>query len=108
MTRSGARSTMNPYRLSGGGARPRNASVLGAIRRLAPVMAEQRNSIVLAFVATIVASGSSLLAPYVIGRAVDGYIRNRDYSGVVWSAVVLLLAYLIGLVATYVQTLQMG
>lgn len=99
---------MNPYRLSGAETRERNTSVLTALRRLAPVMADQRRSIIVAFVSTIVASGASLIAPYIISRAVDTDIRNRDYRGVLVSAGLLLLAYLGGLVATYVQTLQMG
>src|SRR6187401_3052216 len=104
-TRSGAPSTMNPYRLSSG-QRARSSSILTAFRRLAPVMADQKPSIVAAFVATIVAAGTSLLAPYLIGRAVDTYIRNGDYGGVLRSAAVLLAAYVAGTVATYVQAQQ--
>ena len=98
---------MNPYRLSSG-QRARSSSILTAFRRLAPVMADQKPSIVAAFVATIVAAGTSLLAPYLIGRAVDTYIRNGDYGGVLRSAAVLLAAYVAGTVATYVQAQQMG
>src|SRR5678815_3707471 len=35
-------------------------------------------------------------------------IRNRDFAGVLQAAALLLAAYVAGLVATYVQTLQMG
>jgi ATP-binding cassette subfamily B protein len=83
-------------------------SVGAALGRLAPVMADQRRSIVAAFVATIVASGAALVAPIIIGRTVDTFIRNRDMTGVLRSAAMLLLAYLAGLIATYVQTQQMG
>ncbi|HUR32309.1 MAG TPA: ABC transporter ATP-binding protein [Vicinamibacterales bacterium] len=99
---------MNPYRLSGGEARPGNPSIVVAIRRLAPVMADQRRSIIAAFLATIVASATALLGPYLIGRTVDVYIRSGNYSGLMRNAGLLLLAYLAGLVATYVQTQQMG
>jgi len=73
-----------------------------------PVIADQRQSLVAAFIATIVASATALVAPIIIGRTVDTYIRNRDFNGVLRSAATLLLAYLAGLVATYVQTQQMG
>ena len=53
-------------------------------------MADQRRSVVAAFVATIVASGTALVAPVIIGRAVDTYIRNRDFAGVLRSAAMLL------------------
>jgi ATP-binding cassette subfamily B protein len=98
---------MNPYRLSNA-RRDSNISVLVALRRLAPVMVGQQRSLVAAFIATIVASGTSLVAPYLIGRTVDVYIRARDFSGVLRFAALLLVAYLAGLVATYVQTQQMG
>ena len=74
---------MNPYRLSAAGdASASNASMTAAVKRLAPVMTGQGPSIIAAFVATIVASGASLLGPYLIGRAVDIYIRGGDYAGV--------------------------
>ena len=100
---------MNPYRLSGAGdGRERNASMTAAVKRLAPVMAGQGPSLVAAFVATLVASSSALLGPYLIGRTVDISIRGGDYAGVLRSAGLLLVAYLAGLVATYVQTQRMG
>lgn len=108
MTPNEAPTTTNPYRLSSAQGRQRSASVGGALKRLTPVMADQRRSVVAAFVATIVASGASLAAPIIIGRTVDTYIRNRDFTGVLRSAAILLLAYLAGSVATYVQTQQMG
>src|SRR4051812_3636321 len=98
---------MNPYRLSAG-QRPRNSSILTAIRRLAPIMADQKPSIIAALVGTILSSGASLLAPYLIGRAVDSYIRTGDYGGVLRSAALLLAAYVAGTVGTYVQAQQMG
>jgi ATP-binding cassette subfamily B protein len=49
-----------------------------------------------------------LLGPVIIARTVDGYIRTGNFRGVVASAGVLLLAYLTGVVATYVQAQQMG
>ena len=99
---------MNPYRLSAGDARQRNPSIAVALRRLAPVMADQTPSLIVAFIATIIASVAGLIAPYLIGRTVDVYIKSGDFTGVVRSAGLLLLAYLAGLAATYVQTLRMG
>ncbi len=98
---------MNPYRLSSGDSQP-TPSVMAALRRLSPVMDGQQRSMIAAFVATIVASAASLVAPWLIGRTVDTYIRTGDFGGVLRSAALLLVAYVIGLAATYVQTLQMG
>lgn len=61
-----------------------------------------------AFVATMVSSGATLLAPVIIARAVDLHMSSGDFGGVLRSALVLLGAYLAGLVGAYVQTRQMG
>ncbi len=98
---------MNPYRLSSGTSQG-TPSVMAALRRLTPVMDGQQRSMIAAFVATLVASAASLVAPWLIGRTVDRYIRTGDFGGVLRSAGLLLVAYVIGLAATYVQTLQMG
>lgn len=98
---------MNPYRLSAG-ARQSTPSIVTAVRRLAPAMAGQQRSLVAAFAATLVASAASTAAPYVIGRAVDLYIRHGDYAGVLRSGAWLLAIYLAGNAATYVQAQQMG
>jgi ATP-binding cassette subfamily B protein len=72
------------------------------------VLAGQGRNVVAAFTATIVSALMGLLGPVIIARAIDLYIRNGDFAGVLRSAGLLLLAYLTGLVATYVQTQQMG
>jgi ATP-binding cassette subfamily B protein len=79
-----------------------------ALRKLAPVLAGERGRLATAFTATIIASAMGLLGPAIIARAIDLHVRNRDFRGVLVSAGVLLLAYLTGLVATYVQAQQMG
>ncbi len=108
MTPNEAPATTNPYRLSGApGAQP-SAAGGAALRRLAPLMLDERRHVAAAFVATIVAAGASLVAPVIIARTVDTYISHRDFTGVLRSAGILLLAYLAGLLATYVQTEQMG
>ena len=108
MTRNEAPATTNPYTLSSAKGDARGATLWAALMRLAPLMAGERQRVIVAFVATLVASGTALMAPVIIGRAVDTYIRNRDFAGVLQSAAILLAANIAGLIATYVQTLQMG
>src|SRR5690242_12716533 len=107
MSPSEARAITSPYRLSAAH-EIASPSVGGALRRLATVLADQHHRLLAAFAATIVASAMGLLGPVIIGRTVDRSIRNRDFHGVVTSALMLLAAYLVGLVATYVQSQQMG
>src|SRR5262245_3088864 len=107
MSPSEAPAITNPYRLSSAPSSS-STSLVAAMKRLAPVLADQRRSMVLAFVATMAASGTGLIAPVIIGRTVDRYIGSGDFAGVLRSAGLLLLAYLVGFVATYVQAQQMG
>lgn len=108
MTRSEAPVITNPYTLSKAKDGQPGTSVGAALARLSPLLASERQRVVISFVATIVASVAGLVAPTIIGRAVDVYIRGGDYAGVLRSASLLLVAYFAGLVATYVQTRQMG
>src|SRR5260221_12542215 len=98
MSPSEAPATTNPYRLSAAQGLE-SASVLTALKRLAPVLADQRRSVVTAFAATIVSSVMGLLGPGIIGRTVDSYIRHRDFRGVPQSAGGLFAPYLTGPVA---------
>lgn len=116
MTRNEAPAITN-YRLSGsqhllgpgaltGAEQP--ATIGSALRRLAPLMADERRSVGLAFAAVIVTTLTSLVAPVVVGHTVDVYIQSRDFSGVRWWSAVLFGVYVIGLFATYFQTQRMG
>src|SRR5262249_37716765 len=87
---------------------PPDATIRSALKRLAPLMAGEKQSVGLAFLAIAVSSASSLLAPVIIGRAVDVYIPNRNFTGVLRLSALLLGVYVIGLVATYFQALCMG
>ena len=108
MTPSEAPVTTNPYALGRRPAHESAATVWVALRRLALLMLGERGRIALAFGATMVSSGASLVAPVIIARAVDVHMSRGDFGGVLRSAFVLLGAYLTGLVAAYVQTRQMG
>jgi len=44
----------------------------------------------------------------IIGRTIDVYIRNRDFQGVLHSALILFFVYLCGLFSSYFQTQRMG
>jgi ABC-type multidrug transport system fused ATPase/permease subunit len=107
MSPSEAPAITSRYRLSA--STPQVSAPIGpALRKLAPVMSDQVTRLAVAFVATIVGASMGLLGPIIIGRAVDRYIRSGDFRGVVLSAGLLLLCYLVGLAATYVQAQQMG
>jgi ATP-binding cassette subfamily B protein len=110
MTRNEAQATTN-YTLSTlnkADSPQQSASIGTALKRMAPLLSDEKRIVALAFVAMLVTSASSLLGPAIIGRTVDTYFRNGDFRGVLISAAILLGIYLFGLLASYFQTLAMG
>ena len=88
--------------------KPQQVTFGSVFKRLAPLLAEEKRTVALAFVAMLVTSGSSLLAPFIIGRVVDTAISNKNFTQVLTYAGFLLLMFLFGLLASYFQTLAMG
>src|SRR5215475_2152216 len=110
MTHNEAQATTN-YRLSilNKDVNPQQSASIGAaLKRMVPLLSDEKRIVALAFVAMLVTSASSLLGPAIIGRTVDTYIRNSDFRGVLVSSGILLGIYLCGLLASYFQTLAMG
>jgi ATP-binding cassette subfamily B protein len=79
-----------------------------AVKRLEPFLAGEKKNVAAAFIAVLVWSAAALLDPIIIGRAIDLYVKNKDFHGVLVSAGLLFLVYLIALVASYIQTLALG
>jgi ATP-binding cassette subfamily B protein len=110
MTPSEAPATTNYYALSSpAGQQAAGTATLGqALKRIAPLMADEKRTVSMAVVAMLTSSICGLLGPVIIARAVDNDVRRGDFGGVMRSAGLLLGLYLVGLVATYAQTLEMG
>ena len=96
------------YKLENTKAFGSKTSLRAGIKRFVPLVAEERGHIAVALVAMLVSSGATLVAPVIIGRAIDTYIRLKDSRGLLLSALVLLAVYLIGIVGSYTQILTMG
>jgi ATP-binding cassette, subfamily B, bacterial len=79
-----------------------------AFKRFLPLVAEERTHIVVAVIAMLVSSGATLVAPVIIGRAIDTYVRLKDTRGLLLSALLLLAVYLFGIVGSYTQIRTMG
>ena len=110
MTPNEAPATTNYYALSSPAGQQAAAKwTLGAaLKRLAPLMADEKQTVAMAAIAMVTSSVCGLLGPVIIGRVVDNEVRRGDFAGVLRWAAILLGIYLVGLVATYAQTLQMG
>jgi ATP-binding cassette subfamily B protein len=107
MTRNEAPVTTN-YTLSKGYQQTQSPAIGVALKRLAPLLSDEKRLVALAFVAMLVTNGSGLLGPVIIARTVDRYIQGGNFTGVLTSAAILFGVYLCGLLASYYQTLAMG
>jgi ATP-binding cassette subfamily B protein len=107
MTRNEAQATTN-YTLASG-IKPQLSAPIGmAMKRLWPLLADDKGLVAKAFVAMVLSSLAGLLGPTIIARTVDRYIQGRNFRGVLINAGFLLFVYLCGLLASYYQTLSMG
>jgi ATP-binding cassette, subfamily B, bacterial len=83
-------------------------SLQAGLKRFLPLVAEERGRILLAVTAMLISSSATLLAPVIIGQAIDTYVRLKDTHGLLMSALVLVAVYLVGVAASYTQILTMG
>ncbi len=102
-----ARTNMN-YKLNKPSDKEHKGSFDVAIKRLMPLLVGERKNLVIAFVAIIITSGASLLAPAIISYTIDTFIKTKDYGGVLRFAGILAVIYTTGLITSYIQTLRMG
>ncbi|HWY46051.1 MAG TPA: ABC transporter ATP-binding protein [Bryobacteraceae bacterium] len=83
-------------------------SLRAGIKRFVPLIIPERGYLAVAVAAMLVSSGATLVGPVIIGRAVDTYVRLKDSNGLLLSSVLLLVVYIIGVVASYIQIRTMG
>ncbi len=79
-----------------------------SLKKLGPLLANEKKNIFLAFFAIIITSGSTLLAPIMISHTVDNYIMTKDFRGILIFSGILLGIFLLGLISSYLQTIIMG
>lgn len=83
-------------------------SLLMALKKLWPLVAEEKGIVVVALIALLINSGLNLVAPRLIAHAIDTYMVVGDYNGVLLYAGIILALFLCGLVTSYMQTRLMG
>ncbi len=86
----------------------KKVSTFGTIKKFMPLLHDEKKNLVISFFALLINSGTQLAAPIIIGKAIDTYIRLKDYAGVFNAAGLLFIIFLIGFVASYIQTKVMG
>lgn len=83
-------------------------SLATTLRKLQPYLKGERMQLVISFVAIVVNSGLLLLAPLMVGHAVNTYIIPKQYDGLVAFSGLTLLTFLGAVAAHYVQAKTMG
>jgi ATP-binding cassette subfamily B protein len=86
----------------------KQTSVWGAVRKLLPLLRYERQRLIVTFGAIIVNSGLTLLAPLLIGEAVNKYIETKQLNGLLLSTGLVFLVYFGAFILTYIQTKTMG
>jgi len=88
---------------------PRAKGTLSSgVKKFVPLMAGERSNVIAAAVGILVSSTAQLLAPVIIGRTVDRYVATRDSPGLAQHSLLLMLVYLTGVAASYIQIRTMG
>jgi ATP-binding cassette subfamily B protein len=96
------------YELSGQKNKKRRGKTMRALKKMEPFLKGERRNLALAVFSVLIWSTAPLLEPVIIARAIDLYIANKDFNGVIFSSWLLLAVYLVSAVASYIQTLSLG
>jgi ATP-binding cassette subfamily B protein len=90
-------------------AEPERASdVQGVLRRIWGYMRRQRWALVAITLLVAVSSGFGLLGPFLLGRAIDQFILERDVAGLAHNAILMLGTYLVASLSMWLQTYVMA
>lgn len=65
-------------------------------------------SVLGAFVFTLLNAVSQGLAPYLVGRAIDGFIAQDDLRGLTQIAIIMVIVYILGMISMRFQTYLMS
>lgn len=80
-----------------------------SIKKLFPLFSGEKKSLIITFIAILLSSWATLLTPIIISRTVDDYIvTTQNYSGILMNSAILLVLFILGWIASYIQTKTMG
>lgn len=85
-----------------------NRSFWQTLKSFWPFFSDQKKDLISSIFFLLFNSVTNLISPIIIGIAIDKYIQKGDYHGVIMTAVVLLIVYVLSLVTSYFQTKIMG
>ena len=71
-------------------------------------MGKERHNLYIAMIFIFINSGLNLVAPYLMGHAVDTFMVTKHYEGVIHYSIILFCVFVVALVSGYTQTQLMG
>ncbi|MEI8085025.1 MAG: ABC transporter ATP-binding protein [Paludibacter sp.] len=83
-------------------------SMKTTLQGLLTLMGKERKNMYIAMVFILINSGLNLVAPYLIGHAVDTFVMTKQYDGVIKYSIILFGVFAMALVSGYTQTQLMG
>ncbi len=83
-------------------------SAITGMRKLLPLLKDERNQLLLTAITVFIAAGINLSIPFIFGYAIDTFVRTAHYSGIFLTALGLLIAFIIALATSYWQLQLMG
>jgi len=89
------RSSMQPRRPGAVGRIEKAHDARTAASRLLPFLEPYYTRLILVFICIVIASGTSLLGPYLVGKAIDQHIAVKKLSGLPQLALAMLAVYLV-------------
>jgi len=78
------------------------------LTRLMTLVGEERTNLFIAIFFILLNSGLNLIAPYLMGHAVDKFVVTHQYEGLLRYSIILLCVFLLALVSGYTQAQLMG
>lgn len=78
------------------------------VKQFLVFLSGEEKKLISALVIIIINSLSYIMAPYILGLAIDQTIQKKDFSGITYYSLLLIGIYLILFITTYLQTIIMG
>lgn len=78
------------------------------LTRLMTLVGQERINLFIAIFFILINSGLNLIAPYLMGQAVDKYVVTHQYDGLIRYSIILLCVFLLALLSGYTQAQLMG
>jgi ATP-binding cassette subfamily B protein len=97
------------YTLSTGAGQPAAKRTLSSgLKKFAPLFAQEKQGVGVASIAILISASANLLGPVMIARAIDTAVRLRSAETLRTDALLLLAVYVVGVMASYFQVVQIG